>query len=57
MKKNRIHEYHSVENSKRRRALPPLPLIMGEGRFFDRILSTKKIQELVFIPKNVAKNR
>ncbi len=59
MRKTRAHLYHSnghahsVESFKRRRALP----IDGQVRFFERILSVRKIQELVFITKTVAKNR
>ena len=56
MRRNRIHPLfhssgHSIENFKRRRALP------GQARFFERILNVRKIQELVFITKTVAKNR
>ena len=58
MRKSRaFHTGHSIENFKRRRALPPLPGMDGENKFFDRILSVRKIQELVFITKTVAKNR
>ena len=59
MRKNRVHMYHSngqahsVESFKRRRALP----LDGQMRFFERILSVRKFQELVFITKTVAKNR
>jgi hypothetical protein len=45
---------HSVENDKRRRALPAMP---EDSKFFERILSVRKIQELVFITKTAAKNR
>ena len=45
---------HSLENFKRRRALPAMP---GDFKFFERILSVRKMQELVFITKTVAKNR
>ncbi len=45
---------NSVENSKRRRALPAMP---GDFKFFERILSVRKMQELVFITKTAAKNR
>ena len=44
----------TLENFKRRRALPAMP---GDVKFFDRILSIRKMQELVFITKTVAKNR
>ena len=59
MRRNRVHGmFHShessVENFKRRRALPAMP---GSAKFFDRILSVRKIQELVFITKTAAKNR
>lgn len=57
MKRNRIRAYHAVENFKRRRALPPLPAIATDIRFIERILSVRKIQELVFISKTTAKNR
>ena len=61
MRRNRIQLFHSsggsVENGKRRRALPALPSISGEAKFFARILSVRKIQELVFITKTAAKNR
>ena len=45
---------NSIENFKRRRALPAMP---GDSKFFERILSVRKIQELVFITKTAAKNR
>ena len=44
----------NVENFKRRRALPNFGF---DTHFFDRALEMKKLQELVFIPKNAAKNR
>jgi hypothetical protein len=44
----------SLENFKRRHALPAMP---GDAKFFERILSVRKIQELVFITKTAAKNR
>ena len=44
----------SVENFKRRRALPAMP---SDVKFFERILSIQKMQELVFITKTAAKNR
>jgi hypothetical protein len=47
----------NLENFKRRRALPSLGAFAGDARFFERILSVKKIQELVFITKAAAKNR
>ena len=46
-----------VENFKRRRALPCLPTLPDDSKFFNRILSVKKIQELVFITKSAARNR
>ena len=58
MRKGRVfHAHHSVENFKRRRALPPLPGMEGEFKFFERILNMRKMQELVFITKTAAKNR
>jgi hypothetical protein len=56
MRRNRVQSFlhstgHTIENFKRRRALP------GNHKFFDRILSVRKIQDLVFITKNTAKNR
>jgi hypothetical protein len=61
MRKNRMdgsfHHAHSIENFKRRRALPPIPGLDGEIKFFERILSVRKVQDLVFITKTVAKNR
>ena len=48
---------HNVENHKRRRALPPLPSLMGDAKFFDRLLSSRKVQEFIFITKAVARNR
>ena len=56
MKRNRINAYHSVENYKRRRALP-MPSFALETKFIERILSVRKTQELVFISKTAAKNR
>jgi hypothetical protein len=57
MKRSGFRETHptgfSIENFKRRRALPP----QGDAKFFDRILSVRKISELVFISKSAAKNR
>jgi len=44
----------SLENFKRRRALPAMP---GDLKFFERILSVRKVQELVFVPKTAAKHR
>jgi hypothetical protein len=46
---------HSVENDKRRRALP-IPMI-GDVRFFSRLVHVRKQNELVFITKAAAKNR
>lgn len=59
MRRNRVQGMfhaagHSIENFKRRRALPAMP---SDSKFFDRILSVRKIQELVFITKTAAKNR
>ena len=48
---------HNVENHKRRRALPPLPAPAGHAKFFDRLLSSRKVQEFIFITKAVARNR
>ena len=48
---------HNVENHKRRRALPPLPSLAGDAKFFERLLSSRKMQEFVFITKAVARNR
>ena len=47
------HNGHSVENFKRRRALP----LSGQSKFFEKILNVRKVQELVFITKTVARNR
>ena len=44
----------SLENFKRRRALPAMPADM---KFFQRILSVRKMQELVFVTKTAAKHR
>ena len=64
MRRNRIHaalhtngHSSSIENFKRRRALPPWPGSGGEAKFFERILSIRKVQEFVFITKTAAKNR
>ena len=46
-----------VENFKRRRALPPLSAVEGDSEFFNRILNVKKIQEMIFITKTVARTR
>ena len=59
MRANRIDMFHSsegdsVENFKRRRALPAMP---SDSKFFERILSVRKIQDLVFITKTASKNR
>ena len=48
---------HNVENFKRRRALPPLPALAGAAKFFDRLLSSHKVEDFIFITKAVAKNR
>ena len=45
-----------VENHKRRHALP-LPSMAGQVKFFARLLTLRKSEELVFITKAVAKNR
>ena len=50
------HGRHSVENHKRRHALP-LPSLAGEAKFFARLLSLRKTDNFVFITKAVAKNR
>ena len=49
---------HSVENNKRRHALP-LPSLAGEAKFFARFISAHKhkVEEFIFITKAVAKNR
>ena len=47
---------HSVENHKRRHALP-LPSLAGEAKFFARLLGSRKSEDFVFITKAVAKNR
>ena len=47
---------HNVENFKRRRAMQ-LPMLGTDAKFFDRLLSSRKVQELIFITKAVAKNR
>ena len=47
---------HNVENGKRRHALP-LPSLAGEAKFFARLLSSRKVENFVFITKAVAKNR
>ncbi len=58
MRTRRMGLFHahgsSIENFKRRRALPAMPT---DAKFFERILSVRKIQELVFITKTAAKNR
>ena len=46
-----------IENFKRRHALPPLPGLAGSAKFFNRLVSARKAQDLVFITKAVAKNR
>jgi hypothetical protein len=45
-----------VENHKRRHALP-LPTLMGEARYFARLMASHKAEEPIFITKAVAKNR
>jgi len=60
MRRNGSHEGAfdgNVENFKRRHALPPIPRVSGSSKFFDRILSVRRVQELIFITKTVAKNR
>jgi hypothetical protein len=48
----------SVENFKRRRALPPFSTLDAGARlFFERILAVKKDRELVFFTKASAKSR
>ena len=48
----------SVENFKRRRALPPFSTLDTSSRlFFERILAVKKDRELVFFTKASAKSR
>lgn len=48
----------NVENFKRRRALQPGPGLDFQSQlFFERILNIKKMRELVFITKSLAKGR
>ena len=48
----------SIENFKRRRALPTFSsLDMNSRLFFERVLSVRKIREMVFIPKALARSR
>ena len=48
----------SIENFKRRRALPTFSsLDMSSRLFFERVLSVRKIREMVFIPKAQARSR
>ena len=51
------YSHHNVENFKRRRALPPLPSPSSNDKFFDRLLSVRREQDMVFITKAAAKNR
>lgn|GEM_PF-6789782 len=46
----------NVENFKRRQALPLRP-DRSDARFFDRILSVRRLRELVFITKAAARDR
>ena len=47
-----------VENSKRRRALPPFPVLDEASRlFFERVVIVKQMSEFVFISKASAKRR
>ena len=48
---------NQVENFKRRRALPQFSDFNSHSKFFDQLLSVKKIQELVFITKAAARSR
>jgi hypothetical protein len=46
----------SIENFKRRRALPTFSsLDMSSRLFFERVLSVRKIREMIFIPKAQAR--
>lgn len=48
----------NVENMKRRGALLPMySLDMSSRLFFDRILSVKRVREMIFITKATAKHR
>lgn len=48
----------TIENFKRRRALPPCSsLDLGSKHFFDRILQVPKGRELVFFTKAMARSR
>lgn len=51
---SRFHS--SLENFKRRRALPSIAATSGDLCFFERLLSVKKIREFVFITRAAAKN-
>ncbi len=51
---SRFHS--SVENFKRRRALPSVSTETDDFDFFERVLSVKKIREFVFITRAAAKN-
>ena len=59
---NRVpsHDYEdSVENGKRRRALPPVSRALDSGSrlFFESVLSVRSIQEFLFITKADLKTR
>lgn len=48
----------SIENFKRRRALPSFDTLdAGSRLFFERILNVKKVRDFVFITRAKAKNR
>ena len=57
---NESFDYHngdSVENFKRRRALPPFSSLDTDSLlFFERIVNVKKVRELIFITKARAKS-
>jgi len=54
----KIGFHSSVENDKRRQALPPFSSLDSSSRlFFERILSVRKNAEFVFIKKTKAKDR
>ncbi len=47
----------NVENFKRRRALPPTPKESQDTKFFQRILNGKRMENMVFITKTIARDR
>lgn len=46
-----------IENLKRRHSLETVGLDQGSRMFFERLVSARKVRELVFVSKSIARTR